>query len=50
MAASAQAVNVLQAFEQRENVRPMPFSGAALAADWVSLTLPSKSVTVLSIE
>jgi alpha-N-arabinofuranosidase len=47
---TAPQLNSLNTFEQRENVRPMPFSGAALAADRVSLTLPSKSVTVLGIE
>jgi len=47
---SAAAMDARNTFENPQAVRPAPFTGATLSAGKLSLTLPPKSVIVLSLE
>jgi alpha-L-arabinofuranosidase len=47
---TAPMMTALNDFGVAPNVKPAPFEGARIAGDRVTLTLPSKSVTVVAIE
>ena len=47
---TAGAINAHNSFEVPETVRPLPFSGAQISNDMLTVTLPPKSVVVLDLQ
>jgi alpha-N-arabinofuranosidase len=47
---TAAAMDARNTFENPDAIKPAAFSGASLAGDKLSLTLPAKSVVVLTLE
>ena len=47
---TAPAINAINTFDQPTTVQPQPFAGATLTTDGLAVTLPAKSVVVLTLE
>jgi alpha-L-arabinofuranosidase len=47
---TASAINAMNTFDQREVVKPAPFSGYKLQGSQLSLSIPAKSVVVLELK
>ncbi|MCH7627221.1 MAG: alpha-N-arabinofuranosidase [Proteobacteria bacterium] len=47
---TAPAINAHNTFDAPEAVKPAPFSGASVSGDTLSVTLPAKSVVVLTLQ
>ena len=47
---TASAINSINTFAAPATVQPQPFTGASLTADGLAVTLPAKSVVVLTLE
>jgi len=47
---TAGAINAINTFEQPDTVKPQPFGGAKVKADQLTVSLPSKSVVVLTLQ
>jgi alpha-L-arabinofuranosidase len=47
---TAPAMNAINTFEKRDVVKPVPFSGARLQGNQLSLSIPSKAVVMLELK
>ena len=47
---TASAVNAINTFAAPTTVQPQPFTGASPTADGLAVTLPAKSVVMLTLE
>jgi alpha-N-arabinofuranosidase len=47
---TAPAINSVNTFDKPDAVKPMPFTGAQVQGEQITLRLPAKSVVVLEIQ